>query len=291
MENQKLLKLYLEMCRRLGVRYISLAPERIAHPAQRPAPVRPSAAVMRASDAKSEMSAKSAPFPKPEKPLGGPPSKPFERASDIQGRPDDGTQGRPHWMTSNEESIQAMELVAFQKDICECQKCPLGKTRKNFVFGSGNPQAKVVFVGEAPGGEEDAQGLPFVGAAGQLLTKIIESTKVWKRSDVFICNVLKCRPPNNNTPSPEEVEKCLPYLEEQIQIIKPKLIMAMGASAARALLRTTDSVGKLRGRWHDFNGIPLRVTYHPAALLRYEGYKRDVWEDMKELTKRYSEEI
>jgi DNA polymerase len=182
-----------------------------------------------------------------------------------------------------------MELTAFERDICGCQKCPLGATRKNFVFGSGNPQAKVLFIGEAPGADEDEQGLPFVGRAGQLLTKIIESTQTWKRSDVFICNVLKCRPPGNRTPLPEEVEQCRPYLEEQIQIIKPRLIMALGAVAAQALLRSKDSVGKMRNRWHDHNGIPLRVTYHPAALLRFDGYKKDVWQDMKELTAKYQE--
>lgn len=188
------------------------------------------------------------------------------------------------WLTGQLDSLQAMELIAFRQDIRECQNCPLGKTRKNFVFGSGNAQAEVVFVGEAPGADEDAQGLPFVGRAGQLLTKIIESTKTWKRADVFICNVLKCRPPGNRAPLPEEVEHCLPYLEEQIRIIKPKLIMALGASAAQAMLGTKESVGKLRNKWHDFRGIPLRVTYHPAALLRFDGYKKDVWEDMKELT-------
>jgi DNA polymerase len=193
------------------------------------------------------------------------------------------------WLTALPDTIQAMELTAFDLDICGCQKCPLGATRKNFVFGSGNPQAKILFIGEAPGADEDEQGLPFVGRAGQLLTKIIESTQTWKRDDVFICNVLKCRPPGNRTPLPEEIEQCRPYLEEQIQIIKPKLIMALGASAAQAVLRTTESVGKLRNRWHDHNGIPLRVTYHPAALLRFEGYKKDVWQDMKELTAKYKE--
>jgi uracil-DNA glycosylase len=196
---------------------------------------------------------------------------------------------KPKWLTALPDTIQAMELTAFDLDICGCQKCPLGATRKNFVFGSGNPQAKIMFIGEAPGADEDEQGLPFVGRAGQLLTKIIESTQTWKRSDVFICNVLKCRPPGNRTPLPEEVEQCRPYLEEQIQIIKPKLIMALGASAAQAVLRTTESVGKLRNRWHDHNGIPLRVTYHPAALLRFDGYKKDVWQDMKELTAKYKE--
>jgi uracil-DNA glycosylase family 4 len=182
-----------------------------------------------------------------------------------------------------------MELIAFEQDIHECQNCPLGKLRKRFVFGSGNPQAEVMFVGEAPGADEDEQGLPFVGRAGQLLTKIIESTKTWKRSEVFICNVLKCRPPGNRTPQPDEVDQCLPYLAEQVRIIKPKLIMALGGSAAQALLKTKDAVGKLRNKWHDYEGIPLRVTYHPAALLRFEGYKKDVWEDMKEFTKRYQD--
>jgi len=196
---------------------------------------------------------------------------------------------KPKWLTASADSLKAMELMAFERDICECQNCPLGKTRKNFVFGSGNPQAEVLFVGEAPGGEEDAQGLPFVGQAGQLLTKILESTGTWKREDVFICNVLKCRPPGNRAPLPEEVEQCRPYLEEQIRVIQPKLIMALGASAAQALLRTKESVGKLRHKWHDYLGIPLRVTYHPAALLRFGGYKKDVWEDMKELTRRYQE--
>jgi len=198
---------------------------------------------------------------------------------------------RPQWLSATPESVQAMELIAFDQDICRCQKCPLGQTRKNFVFGMGNPLAEVMFVGEAPGADEDAQGLPFVGRAGQLLTKIIQSTNTWKREEVFICNVLKCRPPGNRTPLPEEVDQCRPYLEEQIQIIKPKLIMALGASAAQALLRTKDSVGKLRNKWHDFNGVPLRVTYHPAALLRFDGYKKDVWEDMKELTRKYVEMI
>jgi DNA polymerase len=182
-----------------------------------------------------------------------------------------------------------MELMAFDRDICQCLNCPLGSTRKNFVFGSGNPQAPVLFVGEAPGADEDEKGLPFVGKAGQLLTKIIESTKTWKREEVFICNVLKCRPPGNRTPLPEEVEQCRPYLEEQIRIIRPKLIMALGASAAQALLKTKDSVGKLRNKWHEFEGVPLRVTYHPAALLRFDGYKKDVWEDMKELTAKYQQ--
>lgn len=203
------------------------------------------------------------------------PAQPTEQASS------------PAWMTLSFDSLEAMELTAFDRDIQNCQNCPLGKTRKRFVFGSGNPNASVMFVGEAPGADEDEQGLPFVGKAGQLLTKIIESTQTWKRGEVFICNVLKCRPPGNRTPLPEEVDQCRPYLEEQVRIIKPKLIMALGASAAQALLKTKESVGKLRNQWHHFEGIPLRVTYHPAALLRFEGYKKDVWADMKEMTAKY----
>ena len=251
----------LELLRRLGVKYVS-AEEREPIPAK----VATSAAVS------PEMVTDSAP-PSIAWPSLEPP----------------GLSTGPKWMSGSPDSVQAMELTAFDQDICQCQKCPLGATRKNFVFGMGNPKAEVMFVGEAPGADEDEQGLPFVGRAGQLLTKIIQSTQTWKREEVFICNVLKCRPPGNRTPLPEEVEQCRPYLEEQIQIIKPKLIMALGASAAQALLRTKDSVGKLRNKWHDFNGIPLRVTYHPAALLRFDGYKKDVWEDMKEVTAKFKE--
>lgn len=255
------LKSHLELCRRLGIRYVSMGPQ----------------------EAVSENQAS----------VAGTPTASTEPEQARQGRVSETsaliTGVKPKWVFASPDSIQAMELTAFDRDIQDCQKCSLAQTRKNFVFGSGNPQAQVMFVGEAPGGDEDAQGLPFVGAAGQLLTKIIESTKVWKRPDVFICNVLKCRPPKNRTPLPEEVEQCLPHLEEQIRIIRPKLIMAMGASAAQTLLKTTDGVGKLRNQWHDYEGIPLRVTYHPAALLRFDGYKRDVWEDMKEFTKKYLE--
>ena len=266
MENPETLKSRLELCRRLGIRYVSL--NAIGEEWARRYPFEPLSSVEAVS---APVETKETPVAPPEQKIASP----------------DPTQ--PKWLTAFPESVQAMELLAFNRDICECQNCPLGKTRQNFVFGSGSSRAEVMFVGEAPGADEDAQGLPFVGKAGQLLTKIIESTKIWKRSDVFICNVLKCRPPGNRTPQPEEVEQCRPYLEEQIRIIKPKLLMALGASAAQALLKTKDSVGKMRGKWHDFEGIPLRVTYHPAALLRFDGYKKDVWEDMKELTAKYQE--
>jgi DNA polymerase len=251
------LKSHLELCRRLGIRYISTGG---------------------ASVRETEASSTPETF-LDEKPLS--PAPPFISS---------GADGDvPPWLTVSAETEEAKRLTAFDREICGCQKCPLGKTRTKFVFGSGNPRARVMFVGEAPGADEDAQGLPFVGRAGQLLTKIIESTQAFKRQDVFICNVLKCRPPGNRTPQPEEVEQCRPYLEEQIRVVKPWLIMALGASAAQALLRTQAAVGKLRNQWHDLGGIPLRVTYHPAALLRFEGYKKDVWADMKELTAKFQE--
>jgi len=280
------LKTHLEICRRLGVRYVSLA-----HSGEEVAPID------KASSPETEGE-----FPKAPRVTASvmvETSQGSSAAAQVSGDAESSTatpaspdklktnSGLPSWLTASSETLQAMELMAFDRDICECQKCPLGATRKKFVFGSGNPRAEVMFVGEAPGADEDAQGLPFVGKAGQLLTKIVESTQTWKRSEVFICNVLKCRPPGNRTPLPEEVEQCRPYLEEQIRVIQPKLLMALGASAAQALLQTKDSVGKLRNKWHEFQGIPLRVTYHPAALLRFDGYKKDVWEDMKELTARY----
>lgn len=172
------------------------------------------------------------------------------------------------------------DLEAFRQQICECQQCGLGQTRTNFVFGSGNPDAGILFVGEAPGQEEDRQGLPFVGAAGELLTKIIGAIGL-SRDDVYICNVLKCRPPNNRDPQPDEVASCEPYLQQQIAMVQPKVICCLGRHAAHALLKTEQSLSRLRGQQHEYQGIPLIVTYHPAALLRNDSYKRPTWEDVK----------
>lgn len=164
--------------------------------------------------------------------------------------------------------------------ICTCMKCPLGQTRTKFVFGVGNPRATLMVVGEAPGADEDAQGEPFVGRAGQLLNKILEAIK-FKREDVFICNILKCRPPGNRKPLPEEVEHCIPYLKKQIALVKPKLILCLGLTAAENLLDTRESLGNLRGKVMQYEGIPLMVTYHPAALLRNPNWKRPAWEDVQ----------
>ena len=164
--------------------------------------------------------------------------------------------------------------------------CPLGRTRNKFVYGVGSETADVMFIGEAPGADEDRLGEPFVGRAGQLLDKILAAIQ-FSRKDVYIANILKCRPPGNRDPQPEEMEQCFPYLKEQIKIIKPKLLCALGRVAAQAILQTKTPLGKLRGKWHSFENIPLIVTYHPAALLRFSGYKRDTWEDMKELNAQY----
>jgi DNA polymerase len=163
-----------------------------------------------------------------------------------------------------------------------CTKCVLHESRTQTVFGVGNPDANVVFVGEAPGRDEDLKGEPFVGRAGQLLTKILAAIG-FERDDVYIANVLKCRPPNNRDPLPDEVGHCEPYLLAQLDIIQPRVICALGKHAAQTLLKTNAALGRLRGTVHDYNGIPMIVTYHPAALLRNSQWKRPTWEDVQKL--------
>ena len=172
-------------------------------------------------------------------------------------------------------------LEAIREDLGDCQRCKLCKTRKTIVFGSGNPHAELVFVGEGPGADEDAQGLPFVGRAGQLLTEMIEKGMKIPRPDVYICNIVKCRPPENRKPEKDEVAACRQFVERQIDAIRPRVICALGATAAETMLETKESMGRLRGRWFEFRGIPLVVTYHPAFLLRDPTRKRDTWEDLK----------
>jgi DNA polymerase len=172
------------------------------------------------------------------------------------------------------------DLGSLQKFIAGCPRCKLSKSRTNIVFGQGNPKADLMFVGEAPGADEDEQGLAFVGRAGQLLTKIIEAMGR-KREDVYICNVLKCRPPNNRNPESDEVASCRPFLEEQIRLISPKAIVTLGTFAAQALLETDEPIGRMRGRWRTAHGTRVMPTFHPAFLLRSPERKKDVWEDMK----------
>lgn len=182
----------------------------------------------------------------------------------------------------------AQTLDELNAQICTCVKCLLGTTRTNFVFGVGNPHATLLLIGEAPGADEDAQGEPFVGRAGQLLNKILEAIG-FKREDVYICNIMKCRPPGNRKPMPDEVDHCLPYLRKQIELVKPKLILCLGLTAVENLLGTTESLGSLRGRVLEYEGIPLMVTYHPAALLRNPAWKRPTWEDVQAVRKFHDE--
>ncbi|HRZ18215.1 MAG TPA: uracil-DNA glycosylase [Candidatus Hydrogenedentes bacterium] len=182
-------------------------------------------------------------------------------------------------------------LERIADEVRGCTACPLHATRHHTVPGEGNPNADLVFVGEAPGADEDARGRPFVGRAGQLLTDIIEKGMKMRREDVFICNVLKCRPPDNRTPNPEEVACCEPFLIRQLDLLRPKVICALGGTAAQTLLKTAATVGSLRGVWHTYHGIPLRVTYHPAYLLRNPDSKRECWEDVKEILRLLDGEI
>jgi uracil-DNA glycosylase family 4 len=178
----------------------------------------------------------------------------------------------------------ASTLEELKVPVLKCVKCPLAKTRTNVVFGEGNPRAKLMFIGEAPGADEDEQARPFVGRAGQLLTKIIEAMGL-KREDVYIANILKCRPPENRNPLPEEIESCSPYLLEQVRIIGPRVICALGKFSSQTLLNTETPISKLRGNFHDYHGTKLMPTYHPAYLLRNPSEKKTVWEDMKMIAK------
>jgi DNA polymerase len=179
------------------------------------------------------------------------------------------------------ERVAALQVI--QAEVKPCERChELASTRTQTVFGVGNPMAQICFVGEAPGADEDERGEPFVGRAGQLLTKIIEACQL-KREDVFILNVLKCRPPGNRPPLPTEVHNCRPFLDRQLAVIRPQYICCLGTTAAQTLLQTERTIGQLRGQFHDYRGIPVLCTYHPAYLLRNPSAKREVWDDMKKL--------
>jgi uracil-DNA glycosylase len=207
---------------------------------------------------------------------------------------DSGVDGLPHAVVTSlsspagERDREALEDI--RADLGECLRCELGRTRTNLVFGVGTPHARIVFVGEAPGRDEDLQGEPFVGEAGQLLTKIIQAMGL-ERREVYICNVLKCRPPNNRNPLPAEIEQCHPFLLRQLKAIGPGAIVALGTFAAQTLLKTKEPISKLRGHFHDYHGIPLMPTFHPAFLLRNASMKREVWEDMQQVMKLLGMEV
>ncbi|MBK7104332.1 MAG: uracil-DNA glycosylase [Ignavibacteriae bacterium] len=185
-----------------------------------------------------------------------------------------------------ENFSECNSVQSLYDSIHNCQKCSLGKTRTNFVFGSGNPNAGVMIIGEAPGADEDKQGLPFVGRAGKLLTDILKAIN-FEREEVYIANILKCRPPNNRNPLPAEMTECTPYLYKQIDLVKPKAILLLGLISAGSLLNSKESLTKLRGNVYDINGIKTMVTYHPAALLRNPNWKRGCWEDVQKFRKLY----
>ena len=186
------------------------------------------------------------------------------------------------YLPSTGAAAGADVLGKMEREVDACRKCPIGHSRANAVFGSGNPHADLLLVGEAPGMEEDRRGLPFVGQAGALLTRIIEAMDL-RRDDVFITNILKCRPPGNRDPEPQEILNCSPYLRRQIEAIQPRVICALGGFAARTLLENREGITRLRGRFHDLRGVPVMPTYHPAYLLRNPSAKRAVWDDVKKI--------
>jgi DNA polymerase len=185
-----------------------------------------------------------------------------------------------------EDLSSCNNLDSLYNSIHECQNCALGKTRTNFVFGSGNSNADVMIIGEAPGADEDKQGKPFVGRAGKLLTDILKAIN-FDREEVYIANILKCRPPNNRNPLPAEMDECTPYLYKQIDLIKPKVILCLGLVAATSLLKQKESLTKMRGNVYEINGVKTMVTYHPAALLRNPNWKKGCWEDVQKFRKLY----
>jgi uracil-DNA glycosylase family 4 len=185
--------------------------------------------------------------------------------------------------------IQTLEDL--RSYIGDCTRCKLCEGRKNLVFGEGSPKARLVFVGEGPGREEDIAGRPFVGDAGKLLTKMIENGMGMKREEVYICNVVKCRPPNNRVPEKDEIETCLPFLKEQVRIIHPEVICTLGRVAAQALLERGFNVKRERGQWVSYGDIPLMPSFHPAYLLRYPAAKRQTWEDLKKIMRHLGLEV
>jgi DNA polymerase len=189
-----------------------------------------------------------------------------------------------------EEWEKTKSLDELEKLISNCTKCRLHQNRNKFVFGTGNPNADVLVIGEGPGAEEDKQGLPFVGRAGKLLTDMLKAIK-FEREEVYIGNIVKCRPPENRTPMQDEMDTCLPYLKKQVELINPKLILCLGLTAAKGLLKKRESLGSLRGKVFEYEGAKVMVTYHSAALLRNPHWKKDCWEDLKKFRKLYDEVV
>ena len=183
--------------------------------------------------------------------------------------------------------VPAGDLGALCQTALACTRCPLCRTRSNVVFGEGDPRAQLMFIGEGPGFDEDRLGRPFVGKAGQLLDKMIKAMQ-FSREEVYICNIVKCRPPDNRAPLPEEAAACLPYLQKQIELVSPEVIVLLGATAAHYLLNRKEGITRLRGRWLNYNGIPVMPTFHPAFLLRQESAKREAWMDLQQVMAKFN---
>jgi DNA polymerase len=211
------------------------------------------------------------------------PAPPAAGAAPSEGPADRAAAGTSPCLTATAETARAETLEALRDVIGDCRRCKLAPHRTHLVFGVGNPRAELVFVGEGPGRDEDEQGEPFVGRAGKLLTEIITKGMRLAREDVYIANVVKCRPPENRNPEPDEVESCEPFLRRQLDLIQPRVIVALGKFAVQTLLRSKAPISRLRGQWHDYQGIRLMPTFHPAYLLRNPGEKRVVWEDIKQV--------
>lgn len=192
--------------------------------------------------------------------------------------------GITEYFFSSKVKKEESKIFLLKKETFSCTKCAIARNRNNVVFGEGDANAKLMFVGEAPGYDEDAKGRPFIGKAGMLLTKIIEAMGL-RREDVYICNILKCRPTANRNPLPEEISNCIDYLSKQIEYISPKVICGLGKFASQTLLNKDTSITRLRGNWHEYKGIKFMPTYHPAYLLRNPGDKKLVWQDMKNILK------
>jgi DNA polymerase len=271
----------LEHAERLGVRRVRRprvsAPAASATPAPRPSA--PGAAAPGAAVPAPAVPGAAVPAPAVARPS---PARPAAPEAPV--RVDVGLFRKPILEPGAEvdRSRNAEELAVVASQVAGCTKCGLCRTRTNTVPGEGHPQARLVFVGEGPGADEDATGRPFVGRAGQLLDKMIGAMKL-RREDVYIANVVKCRPPNNRTPLPDEVDACEPYLMRQLEILRPEVVCALGATAAHTLLETQDALGRLRGRWYDWRGLRLMVTYHPAYLLRNPTDKPKAWQDLQKI--------
>jgi uracil-DNA glycosylase len=222
--------------------------------------------------------------------LAKPPAKPQPQARAPQAQPQAPGQAKPAprpianptAQNASDRQTGKVGLQLLRDELGDCTRCKLAPKRTNIVWGVGNPDAPLVFVGEAPGADEDRTGEPFVGAAGQLLTKMIQAMGL-ERDDVYICNILKCRPPGNRNPEPDEIEACEPFLKKQLAAIRPRMIVALGKFAAQCLLRSDAPISRLRGTWKEYEGIPLMPTYHPAFLLRTPSAKREVWADLQQV--------